>query len=306
MSSTSLNLVEDYLYDMDLAKKTKELRRYLLHTFLLWIDQAGLQHETLTVRQVKAWIESHESWGNSMAVQTSVSIRLFSAWRFKEKSPLANLRLKLEDPGEQRTLTKAEVDRIWAYLDKPVKVSEKGRASSKYSVTERQEAARIRNRAILSLALDTGLRAFELCRLEVKQLYISEQRLQVLGKRKKWRYPVFSEDTACRLREWMAIREKWAKRDCKTVFVTFARNNYTGKPLTTRGLLQTMGKIGKETGMYLTTHTLRRSFATLAIRQGASTRLVQVQGGWSSVEMVERYTRALTPDDFAGYFPSER
>jgi len=306
MSSTSLNLVEDYLAANTLAATTEETRRNFLHTFILWIDQAGLPHEALTVRQVKAWISSHDNWGNSMRCQMAIAIRLFSVFRFGELHPLAKLRIKLEDPGEQRTLTGDEVERIWAFLDKPVKVFPKGIASSKYSVTEHQEAARIRNRAILSLALDTGLRASELCRLEVARLFIEERRLQVIGKGGKWHYPVFSEQTACRLREWMTVREKWAKRDCKTVFITFARNSYTGKPITPRGLLATMEKIGEETGMTFTTHALRRTFATLALRQGASTRLVQVQGGWSDISLVERYTQALRPEDFAGFFPSER
>ena len=52
----------------------------------------------------------------------------------------------------------------------------------------------------------------------------------------------------------------------------------------------------------LSPHVMRRTFATLAIRQGASTRLVQVAGGWSNIHMVQIYTQAIQPSDLDGFF----
>jgi hypothetical protein len=49
---------------------------------------------------------------------------------------------------------------------------------------------------------------------------------------------------------------------------------------------------------------MRRTFATLSLRQGASTRIVQVAGGWANIQEVVRYSQALEPADFDGYFAS--
>ena len=51
----------------------------------------------------------------------------------------------------------------------------------------------------------------------------------------------------------------------------------------------------------LSPHVLRRTFATLAIRNGAPTRVVQVAGGWANLSEVQRYSQAIEAQDFDGY-----
>ena len=51
--------------------------------------------------------------------------------------------------------------------------------------------------------------------------------------------------------------------------------------------------------------SLRRTFATIAIKAGAPTRVVQAAGRWGDVSMVERYTADITADDFDRYSPVE-
>jgi site-specific recombinase XerD len=294
MIENDLEIIEDWLAERNLSKSTDQNYRCYLRRFAGWLKENSLDHQTVTVRQVKNWITSHE-WGNSLAYQTAVSIRVFSVWRFGETCALSRLRLRQEDAGEQRTLNGVEVDRLWTYLNKSIQ-------------NRRTEDARLRARAILSVALDTGLRASELCRLEISRLSLEDWCLQVMGKGHKWRKCVISETTVRRLREWFAVRDTVARDDCKTVFCGLELNighKDAGKPMTRNSLFQVMHRLGKSTGMYLTVHCLRRTFATLAIRRGASTRLVQVQGGWSDIKLVERYTQALSPDDFVGYFPTE-
>ncbi len=53
----------------------------------------------------------------------------------------------------------------------------------------------------------------------------------------------------------------------------------------------------------LSPHDLRRTFAVLATRMHAPARVLQVAGRWSNIQMVERYTNAITADDFEEYFP---
>lgn len=152
--------------------------------------------------------------------------------------------------------------------------------------------------------LDTGLRAAEVCGLLLKHLEISNRRLWVEGKGGKWREAIYSERTAVYLEDWLTIRAGIALPETPTVFCSMGGLK-PGSPLTADGLRSIFSAMGKRAGIpWLGPHVLRRTFATLAIRQGASTRLVQVAGGWANIQMVVRYTQALQPNDFDGYFAS--
>jgi integrase len=77
--------------------------------------------------------------------------------------------------------------------------------------------------------------------------------------------------------------------------------------LTTGGLRPVMRGWAKSAGIgRLSPHDLRRTFATVAIRLGAPSRIVQVAGRWSRLEMVERYTRTIEAADMDPWFPVNR
>jgi integrase len=63
---------------------------------------------------------------------------------------------------------------------------------------------------------------------------------------------------------------------------------------------------GEKLGFRLSPHDLRRTFTTLSLKNGAPSRLVQVAGRWSSIEMVERYSQAITPGEYDDYFPTSK
>jgi integrase len=77
--------------------------------------------------------------------------------------------------------------------------------------------------------------------------------------------------------------------------------------MTRDGIRANFYRIGVQAGIGpLQPHSLRRTFATLSLKAGAPSRLVQVAGGWASLSMVEKYSRALKPADFDGFFPVDR
>jgi integrase len=80
------------------------------------------------------------------------------------------------------------------------------------------------------------------------------------------------------------------------------KNGKRGQPMTRFGVRDMIHKRGQALDLKLTTHDLRRTFATEALRKGASTRLVQIQGRWSDIRLVERYTQSLSPSDFDDHF----
>jgi integrase len=158
----------------------------------------------------------------------------------------------------------------------------------------------------LKMNRDIGLRASEICRLKVDQVDLEGLTLTVKVKGSKYQTKVFTPETADHLRAWLDVRASIARPGVRTVFVAI-RGIKPGTPMNSDGLRSVFRKMSEKAGIPLISpHVMRRTMATLAIRAGAPTRLVQVQGGWSSVRMVERYTGALRPEDFAPFSPVAR
>ena len=95
--------------------------------------------------------------------------------------PALRYRFQRRERGKpQRTLTPEQITRLLAILpDTPI-----GK----------------RNRTLILLMLDTGLRAAEVCRLEMRFLDLGTRHLSVLAKGEKWRTCIFGEPTAEALR----------------------------------------------------------------------------------------------------------
>jgi len=231
----------------------------------------------------KAWLEGHETWGENTRWLAYVAVRNYLRWRYGRQHPALRYRFRRREQGKpQRTLTYEQITRLVESLDT---TTVKGR----------------RDLALVLFMLDTGVRASEVCRLERQYLDLQERRFAVLGKGGRWREGVFGQQAAQALEQWLAVSPP-----SKAVFVSIGGKT-PGRPLTPSGLKIIFRKLGKQAGIGLISpHDFRRTFATLAIRAGAPTRLVQVAGGWRSLEMVERYSRALVPQDFQQFFPVEQ
>jgi len=67
--------------------------------------------------------------------------------------------------------------------------------------------------------------------------------------------------------------------------------------LNRHGINTMLQRFGKRTGIKANAHSFRRGFATELRRQGVGVLDIKELGRWSSVSMVERYTRAFTFDD---------
>lgn len=166
-----------------------------------------------------------------------------------------------------------------------------------------------RDLAITALMIDTGLRASEVCRLSVGKLDLAKRTLSVIIKGGHEGDGVFTKPVAAMLGRWLEIRNQYAAPECETVFCALhfgggRTHNQRGQSLTREGLRDIFRKHAAKHGLpHFSPHDLRRTFATIAIRNGAPTRLVQKAGRWEDLLMVERYTQAITADDFEAYSP---
>ncbi|OFS62376.1 tyrosine recombinase XerC [Nosocomiicoccus sp. HMSC09A07] len=143
-----------------------------------------------------------------------------------------------------------------------------------------------RDRALLELLYGTGIRSAELLNIEVSDIDFDHRLLKVLGKGNKERIVPFNESVKEALLEYI---ETFSKHMEETGAFWL---NYNLTKLTDRGLRYIINKVMKESAIKasLHPHTLRHTFATHMLNNGADIRAVQELLGHESLSTTQRYT----------------
>lgn len=165
----------------------------------------------------------------------------------------------------------------------------------------------LRNRAILETMYATGLRVSELISLKRNDLHLSMGLIQTIGKGNKERIIPIGDIAA----EWLEryfneSRPQLVKeKEVPEVFV-----NFHGNKLTRQGIWKNIKAIVREAGIDkdVTPHTLRHSFATHLLENGADLRMVQELLGHSSISTTQIYTHVTkkrVAEVYQKYFPRD-
>jgi integrase/recombinase XerD len=157
----------------------------------------------------------------------------------------------------------------------------------------RWETARgLRDAAMLETLYATGLRVSELVSLPLSALHLAEGWIKVRGKGGKERLIPLGEQAIARLHAYLAGPRERLMRGAHTtqVFV-----NGRGKSLTRQGFWKLLRGYARQAGITkpLSPHTLRHSFATHLLEQGADLRSVQQMLGHSDISTTQIYTHVL-------------
>lgn len=151
----------------------------------------------------------------------------------------------------------------------------------------------IRDRAILELLFSTGLRVSELCKLNHQQINIERREFGVIGKGGRARVVFISDRAAEWTEKYMAAREDVYK----PLFI-----RYSGKEIPENGgekMRLTPRSVERMVKKYVriaripvdaTVHTLRHSFATDLLTNGADLRSVQEMLGHKNISTTQIYT----------------
>lgn len=151
----------------------------------------------------------------------------------------------------------------------------------------------LRDRAILSTLFSTGMRVSELCALNRDEIDLKRGELGIRGKGGKIRL-VFLSDESKRI-----IQEYSSKRPDvdEALFIRIPKNSQFSKDsdlrLTPRSIQRIIKKYSIKAGIIgkrVSPHTLRHSFATDLLRNGADIRSVQAMLGHASVTTTQIYT----------------
>ncbi len=147
----------------------------------------------------------------------------------------------------------------------------------------------LRDRAILHMLFSTGLRVSELCGLDA-DLDLLRDELSVRGKGDKVRVVFLSEEAKEAVRAWLRAR----KGVDEPLFVTLGprRLREGDNRLTQRSVQRIVKQYATKAGITrkVTPHTLRHSFATDLLSNGADLRSVQALLGHASITTTQVYT----------------
>jgi len=142
-----------------------------------------------------------------------------------------------------------------------------------------------RDRAVILFLMDSGLRASELCALDVGDVDLRDGAVEVKqGKGQKDRTAYISARTAKQLTRYLAPRGDVGPDD-----PLFLSEN-TGDRLTRSGLGQLMKRLGERSGVTpCTVHMFRRYFAVKSLESGISVYHLMRIGGWGSLAAMRPY-----------------
>ncbi|MBU5594948.1 tyrosine recombinase XerC [Amphibacillus sp. MSJ-3] len=159
-----------------------------------------------------------------------------------------------------------------------------------------------RNQALLELLYATGIRVSECVNLTLDAIDFSLQTILVMGKGRKERYIPFGSFAERALHQYINDgREQLLKKSKEGTNILFL--NARGKPITARGIRFVLNKIVDEAAMTINLHphTLRHTFATHMLNEGADLRSVQELLGHDHLSSTQVYTH-VTKDRLKGVY----
>jgi site-specific recombinase XerD len=285
-------LIDDYLSYLEIEKgRSKKTKENYGHYLSRLIDFAGnIPPIELTDKLVRDW----RIWLNRLTTNKSeelkkstqnyhlIALRGFLKYCSRiNVETLAADRIELAKSHRKQVsfLSKSELDDIFSKIDKQTKAGK-------------------RDFAIMMLLFSTGMRVSEIASLGKNQINLERGEFMIRGKGQKDR-PVFVSGLAVQ-----AVRDYLESRDdnIQALFINHSKrskitNDGQYRSLTPRSIQRIVSSRALLAGITknVTPHTLRHSFATDLIINGADIRSVQAMLGHSNIATTQIYTHITDP-----------
>lgn len=275
MSGEYQGIVDEFLLDRRISgrsPKTIEWHRFALKKYGTFLSEFGYSEQpsqwtTAIVRHFLAWI-TDQNYAQHTIASYARSFFAFSRWLVDEGYTETNVQGRIKRPPMPKDpkdpFTDDELRRLFVACDR--------------------SQMPLRDRAILSLLLDCGLRASELKTLQMTRLHLKEGMLSVHGKGGKDRLVPFGDKTALALRRYIN-QERPASEKYNEVFLA-----KRGTPFSINALLQIVRRLG-ERGKVVDVHPhrFRHTFAVSYLRNGGDPLSLQRMLGHTTLAMTNRY-----------------
>jgi len=299
-----MKLLKDYLtefleyLEIEKNRSQQTVRNYdfYLRRFVTWFGENKKPNEVEAenVRQFRLWLNRlADVHGEPLKKNTQnyhlIALRSFLKYLSKRDiTTLAPEKIELMRMPD-REVSFLEGNDLNRILEMPLKIN----------TEEGSELIKYRDKAILELLFSTGLRVSELSKLKKDSVNLKKEEFTVLGKGRKSRVVFLSEQARYYLQKYLE------KRTDPNPFLFISHDKRTGKSkaknqkgdnldqsLTQRSVQRLVQKYAKAAGITkpVTPHTMRHSFATDLLQNGADIRSVQTMLGHSSITTTQIYT----------------
>ncbi|MDF9295661.1 MULTISPECIES: site-specific tyrosine recombinase XerD [Geobacillus] len=271
-------------YERDLKKYAHYLRQ---------VEQLGAwgEVERLHILHFLKFLSEQGQSARTIARHLA-SIRSFHQFLLREKIVSQDPTVHIETPQFERTLPKVlSVEEVEALLSAPQTNTPFG----------------LRDKAMLELLYATGMRVSELVQLNLADVHLTMGFVRCYGKGRKERIvPIGRMAIEALIRYLEHGRPQLVnprKRATEALFL-----NHYGQRLTRQGFWKILKRLAKEAGIEkeLTPHTLRHSFATHLLENGADLRAVQELLGHADISTTQMYThvtKTRLKDVYKQYHP---
>ena len=275
-------LIKEYLYYLkitkNLARNTIQSYQNDLTDYLSFIDkqyhikrpdQINKQHALNYLNHLKRAELSTKSIARKIS-----SIKSFHHYLVLEKLCDENIFLSISQPKVINSLpvvlNQEEIERLLLAAQKSRKVLD------------------IRNYAMLELAYGSGLRVSELINLKISDLHLNNSLVKILGKGSKERIVPLGENSVIAIRKYLVDSRPLIHPEGKDILFV----NKSGQKLSRIGFYKIIQTLAVSAGIdkSISPHTLRHSFATHLLENGADLRAVQELLGHEDIMTTENYT----------------
>ncbi|MCD8786246.1 site-specific tyrosine recombinase XerD [Staphylococcus gallinarum] len=274
-------IIEEYLRFIQLEKglSTNTIGAYKrdLTKYANYLDENKITHIDFVDRQtIQQCLGSlHDEGASSKSLARFVStVRSFHQFALREKYAAKDPTVLIETPKYDKKLPDVlEINEVIALLETPDLSKNNG----------------YRDRTMLELLYATGMRVSELIHIELDDVNLIMGFVKVFGKGNKERIVPLGEAVIEYLTHYIEnIRPQLLKRTITPVLFL----NMHGKPLSRQAIWKMIKQNGIKANINktLTPHTLRHSFATHLLENGADLRAVQEMLGHSDISTTQLYT----------------
>ncbi len=285
--ATLKTFIQDFLDYLEVEKnrspKTLENYNHYLQRFNEYAIESGhpgISPASITLPLIRKYrlylnrVTDNKGEPLKLATQNYHIIALRAFLKFLAKQDIKTLSAEKIELGKstQRTVDFLEIDEIKSLFD---------------AVPKTNKLQDLRDSAILETLFSTGLRVSELCNLTKEKINLDRGEFMVRGKGKKPRIVFLSPEAKSAISLYLKKRED----NNEFVFISHGINS-NAESLTPRSVQRMIQKYAIKAGIVkkVSPHTLRHSYATDLLINGADIRSVQALLGHSSITTTQVYT----------------
>lgn len=283
MSEMILDYIEHLEVEGGRSAKTAENYKLYLERFVEFSGDTKVDKiSSEMIRKYRLWLNRYKNTNEdelAIITQSYHLIALRGFLTYLSKRDIVSLSPnKVELPKiSRKQVTFLHFDEISSMLD---------------SINISDEAG-LRDRAIVELLFSSGLRVSELANLNRDHVNTKRREFMVRGKGQKDRPVFIGEVAAEHVEEYLKTRLD----NLPPLFLSYSRNNLSSttgdyRRLTPRSIQRIISKYARLAGItkHVSPHTMRHSFATDLLMNGADIRSVQSMLGHSNISTTQIYT----------------